>query len=84
VLRYDPSRPAAQRAVQVWHRGKQIQLARRVDVYANCFVKRDHTTKALHPSEPAETPPPGMRLSDFDFDEGDGQKRSDDDDDGVF
>ena len=85
VLRYDPSRPAAQRAVQVWHRGKQIQIARRVDVYANCFVKRDHTTKALHPSEPAEAPPPGMRLSDFDFDEGDGQKRADgDDEEGVF
>jgi transposase InsO family protein len=81
VLRYDPSRPAAQRAVQVWHRGKQIELARRVDVYANCFVKRDHTTKALHPSKPAETPPPGMRLSDFDSDGGEDRTSANDDED---
>lgn len=66
VLRYDPSRPREQRAVQIWHRGKQIQVARRVDVYANCFVKRNHATKALQPSKPADSPQNTMRLSDFD------------------
>jgi transposase InsO family protein len=65
VLRYDPARPRDKRTVQIWHRGKQVQLARRVDVYANCFVRRDHTTKALHPSAPPEAPPSAMRLSDF-------------------
>ena len=66
VLRYDPSRPREQRVVQIWHRGKRVQLARRVDVYANCFVKRDHATKALQPSNPAEQPQNSLRMSDFD------------------
>jgi len=79
VLRYDPSRPREQRTVQVWHQGRQIQIARRVDAYANCFVRRDHTTKALHPSEPANLPEAGMRLRDFDFDGGHG-----DDEEGLF
>jgi hypothetical protein len=35
-------------------------------VYANCFVKRDHGTKALQPSKPADSPQNAMRLSDFD------------------
>lgn len=77
VLRYDPSRHRELRAVQVWHRGKQIQIARRVDAYANCFVRRDHTTKALHPSEPVDEPLPGLRLSDFDGEQG--LPRTDDD-----
>ncbi|HEX4334553.1 MAG TPA: DDE-type integrase/transposase/recombinase [Polyangiaceae bacterium] len=82
VLRYDPSLPREKRAVQVWHRGKQIQIARRVNVYANCFVRRDHATKMLHPSETADMPPPGMRLRDFDDREP--QKRTSDDDEGLF
>jgi transposase InsO family protein len=73
VLRYDPARPRDKRTVQVWHRGKQVELARRVDVYANCFVRRDHATKALHPSVPADTPPSAMRLSDFECDVDSGQ-----------
>jgi transposase len=44
---------------------KHIQVARRVDVYANCFVKRNHATKALQPSKPADLPQNAMRLSDF-------------------
>jgi hypothetical protein len=70
VLRYDPSRPREQRAVQIWHRGKRVQLARRVDVYANCFVKRDHATKALQPSNPAQQPQNSLRMSDFDGSQG--------------
>jgi transposase InsO family protein len=63
TLRFDPTRPA--RPVEVWHQGRKIELARRVDAYANCFVKRDHTTKALCPSAGPETPPEGLRLRDF-------------------
>jgi hypothetical protein len=76
VLRYDPSRPREQRTVQIWHHGKRVQLARRVDVYANCFVKRDHGTKALQPSKPAQQPENSLRMSDFD-----GSQEADADDD---
>ena len=41
-------------------------MAKQVDAYANCFVKRDHTTKALRPSRAPEAPPQGLRLRDFD------------------
>ena len=76
VLRYDPSRPREQRTVQIWYHGKRVQLARRVDVYANCFVKRDHGTKALQPSKPAQQPENSLRMSDFD-----GSQEADADDD---
>ena len=79
VLRYDPARPREQRSLQIWHRGKQIQLARRVDVYANCFVRRDHASKTLHPSAPAVSLPAGLRLRDFDA-QSEHHGRTDDDD----
>lgn len=76
TLRYDPARPREQRNVQVWHQGKRIELARRVDAYANCFVRRDHATKTLHPAaadsseaaplSAAPSIPAGLRLRDFD------------------
>lgn len=84
LLRYDPSRPREQRAVHVWHRGKHIQVARRVDAYANCFVKRDHGTKALHASEPAESPKNGLRLSDFGEGDGDAQRDASADEEDIF
>lgn len=46
TLRYDPSAPAG-RPVQVWHQGRQIQLAKPVDLYANCFVKRNSPSQTL-------------------------------------
>ena len=42
TLRYDPSAPAG-RPIQVWHEDQQIQLAKPVDLYANCFVKRQRS-----------------------------------------
>jgi hypothetical protein len=61
-LRFEPS--AQQRGVQVWHEGKKVQDAKLVDVYANCFVRRD---KGSHASSnaAAEAPPPGLRFSDM-------------------
>jgi putative transposase len=54
VLRYDPSRK--QKPVQVWHRGKQIQIAKPVDAYANCFVKRDrHMSELNEPTVPTSS-----------------------------
>jgi transposase InsO family protein len=93
TLRYDPARPREQRSVQVWHQGKRIELARRVDAYANCFVRRDHATKTLHPAaaEPSEAASPsaapsipvGLRLRDFDAQEAE-HRRAEDDEEGVF
>ena len=41
-------------------------MAKPVDAYANCFVKRDHASKTL---SSREAPPEGLRLRDFDGDE---------------
>jgi transposase InsO family protein len=64
TLRFDPTR--AGRPVEVWHAGRKVGSARVVDAYANCFVKRDHATKALSPSRAPDAPPEGLRLRDFD------------------
>jgi hypothetical protein len=56
ALRYDPH--ASPRQVQVWHQGRFIAAARPVDLYANCFVKRDHPSAQLNPDAPPATPAP--------------------------
>jgi transposase InsO family protein len=43
TLRYDPLAPPG-RAIQVCHEGRQIQLAKPVDLSANCFAKRNTST----------------------------------------
>ena len=60
TLRFDPSRRG--RPVDVYFEGRRIEQARRVDVYANCFVRRDHTTKALCPDKRLDDPPAGLPL----------------------
>jgi putative transposase len=63
-LRFDPARLGA--PIDVWHKGKRVQSAKRVDVYANCFVRRDSYSRELSPNGTAPTPPPaGLRLADF-------------------
>lgn len=64
TLRFDPARLG--RPVQVWHRGQYVHEAKRVDAYANCFVKRDRPSATLSPSTPPDVPPAGLRLRDFD------------------
>jgi transposase InsO family protein len=66
TLRYDPSHLA--RGVQVHYRGRAYAVAKRVDVYANCFVRRDHGTKHLLPATPASAPAPGLPLRQLDED----------------
>jgi len=61
TLRYDPSAPSG-RAIQVWHDGKAIELAKPVQTYANCFVKRHRPSSTLETDEPAPAPPPGLSL----------------------
>ena len=60
LLRFDPSRPG--RPVDVYFKGRKVEQAKRVDLYANCFVKRDHATKALKPDRKLEDPPAGLSL----------------------
>lgn len=56
TLRYDPAAPGA--PVQVWHNGQAVHLARRVDLYANCSVKRERPSATLRPAAPAAEPAP--------------------------
>lgn len=63
TLRFDPSRPT--RPIDVFLNGRKFQQAKPVDAYANCFVRRDHTTKALSPATPPSTPHEGLRLRDL-------------------
>ena len=45
--------------VEVWHQGQRVEVARRVDVLANCFVKRNATTRAIQfPKTAADYEPP--------------------------
>ena len=68
TLRFDPSRLG--RPIDVYFKGKQIEQAKRVDLYANCFVRRDHATKALHPDRRLDDPPQGLPLRDLEREEG--------------
>lgn len=63
TLRFDPSRRG--HPVDVYFKERKIEQAKRVDLYANCFVHRDHTTKALHPDRRLEDPPAGLPLRDL-------------------
>ena len=61
TLRYDPAAPPG-RPVQVWQEGQPIQLAKRLDAYANCFVKRQRPSGMLSPDTAAPEPPSGLAL----------------------
>jgi transposase InsO family protein len=63
VLRYDPAKVPVKRTVEVWHQGKRIEIARRVDVLANCFVKRNNITRQLQiPKAEQDELPEGLSL----------------------
>lgn len=61
TLRYDPSVPAS-RGIEVWHEGRLVEQARPLDAYANCFVRRNRPTQAIHTDTPAAVPTPGLAL----------------------
>jgi transposase InsO family protein len=63
TLRYEVASP--RRSVQVWHAGKKVHDAKVVDVYANCFVKRDRSSNGLAAEAPPDAPPPGLRLAEL-------------------
>jgi putative transposase len=63
TLRFDPARKPDKRSVEVWHQGRRIEIARRVDVLANCFVKRNAATRDLElPKETSTNLPDGMAM----------------------
>ena len=72
TLRFEPSVP--RRMVQVWHQGHKVHEAKVVDVYANCFVKRDKPSTGLATLTPPDAPPPGLRLSDMKRDRDDEER----------
>ena len=57
TLRFDPT-AAPERPVQVCHQGQPIELARPVQTYANCFVKRHRPSRTLSTEAPAPAPAP--------------------------
>ncbi len=63
TLRYDPARRPDKRTVEVWHRGRRIEIAKRVDVLANCHVKRHGSSRELVlPREGVSEIPHGMAM----------------------
>jgi len=56
ILRFDPSAPP-QRPLQVAHQGQVCGLARVVEPYANCFVRRERPSRTLAVEGPAPEPP---------------------------
>jgi transposase InsO family protein len=62
TLRFDPGAPP-ERPIQVCFQGQHHALARPVDSYANCFVKRDRPSRTLAVEGPAPAPAPSaLRL----------------------
>ena len=62
TLRFDPSAPP-ERPIQVCFEGERLAMARPVDTYANCFVKRDRPSRTLAVDGPvAEPAPSALRL----------------------
>lgn len=62
VLRYEAARSPEKRSVEIWHQGRRIEIARRVDVLANCFIKRNSTTKSLEIPRSNEPAPEGIAM----------------------
>ncbi len=63
TLRFDPSLKG--RPIQVFSGAQRVRDARVVDLYANCFVRRERPSQDLAPSEPPPPPASGLKLSDL-------------------
>lgn len=70
TLRFDAGRKPDKRAVEVWHQNRRVEIARRVDVLANCFVKRNGTTRNLEIPKGGAEPAEGLAMRDLLDDEG--------------
>lgn len=66
ILRYDPARKPDRRTVEIWHQGRRIETAKKVDVLANCSVKRNATTRDIElPKADTGPLPDGLHLRDL-------------------
>ena len=66
TLRFDPAKKPDKRAVEVWHQGRRVEVAKRVDVLANCFVKRSSAGNNLEiPKGTAADIPEGIPMRDL-------------------
>jgi putative transposase len=65
TLRFDAARKPDKRTVEVWHQGRRVEVARRVDLLANCFVKRSGTTKNLEIPKGGPEPAEGLAMRDL-------------------
>ena len=64
LLRYDPQRLAAKKSIQVFSDdGQRMADAKVVDLYANCFVKRDRPSGTLSTDHGPDEPGPSLSLS---------------------
>jgi len=62
TLRFDPSAPP-ERPIQVCFKGERLAMARPLDAYANCFVKRDRPSRTVAVDGPVPEPAPSaLRL----------------------
>lgn len=69
TLRFDPASPFS-RGIEVWHQNKFIARATPVDVYANCFVRRQRPSNILASYSKAPSPrPSGLSLRTLHADE---------------
>jgi transposase InsO family protein len=67
VLRFDPARVPNKRTVEVFHQGKRIEVARRLDMLANCFVRRDKTRHGIELQQSDhDAPPEGLAMRELD------------------
>lgn len=66
TLRYNPAKPDS--AIQVVHEGKFIEMARPVDPYANCFVKRHRRTGVIDSDKPVPDTKASLNLRSLDND----------------
>lgn len=79
TLRYDPARPGS--PVQVVHKGRVIEKARQVDVYANCFVKRQRRSGTIDADRAPEIPPSSLSMKSLNNHSSDDERKSDNNED---
>lgn len=63
TLRFDPSTTG--RSIQVHSGGRRLADAKPVDLYANCFVRRDRPSRTLIASDPPPPRPSALRLAEL-------------------
>lgn len=60
TLRYNPAKPDA--SIHVVHEGKFIEMARQVDIYANCHIKRHRRSDIIDSDKPVPQSSPSLSL----------------------